>query len=116
MLSLNFTKFQFFYPLYLVVHSLPISLRFFKGIITVIDHQTNFYKIYQGGSSGIGGGVESHPRLTSEVMYRSIDNITSMPQARLVLLNAAPSNFKISLSCCYNYTSKFTKYNFFAQF
>lgn len=33
-----------------------------------------------------GGGLESYPRLTTFTRYRSVDNVTSMHQARKILL------------------------------
>ena len=56
-----------------------------------------------------GGGLESHPRLTNDMLYRAADNLTNMTDARLALLSLAPENFSISLSTCYNYTQNFRK-------
>ncbi len=50
------------------------------------------------------GGLESHPRITDGVLYRSSDSHTAMRQARELLLSLAPGGFYISLSSCYNYT------------
>ena len=54
-----------------------------------------------------GGGLEAHPRLTNETMYRTSDNVTSMRKAREILLAFAPDGFHISLSACYNYTENY---------
>ena len=56
-----------------------------------------------------GGGLESHPKLTNDILYRAADNATNMTDARLALLSLAPENFSISLSTCYNYTQNFRK-------
>lgn len=54
-----------------------------------------------------GGGLEAHPRLTTGTLYRGVDNVTTMKQAREILLSMAPEGFKISLSACYNYTENY---------
>jgi hypothetical protein len=58
-------------------------------------------------SSGMVGGLESHPRLTTDVMYRTKDNNLYMRQARDYLLKCAPPGFGISLKSCYNYTESY---------
>ncbi len=65
--------------------------------------------IFEGGSLDeyTGGGLESHPHLTTSTRYRSVDNVTFMHQARKILLSCAPPNFNISLSSCYNYTENY---------
>ena len=54
-----------------------------------------------------GGGLEAHPRLITGTLYRGADSITTMQQAREVLLSMAPQGFSISLSACYNYTENY---------
>ena len=54
-----------------------------------------------------GGGLEAHPRLTTGTLYRAVDNVITMKQAREILLSMAPSGFTISLSSCYNYTENY---------
>ena len=61
----------------------------------------------QAGDRGIGGGLESHSRLTCDTLFRSSDNALNMPAARKILLEAAPPGFRISLSSCYNYTESY---------
>ena len=56
-----------------------------------------------------GGGLESHPRLTTGTLYRAVDNVTSMKRAREVLFSIAPQGFKICLSSCYNYTNYYRR-------
>ena len=63
--------------------------------------------VFECGESGIGGGVESYPRLTSDIMFRSKDNNLYMWQARKTLLQVAPPQFSISLSSCFNYTDSY---------
>ena len=63
--------------------------------------------IFESGDKGIGGGVESHTRLTTDIAYRSKDNNLFMWQAREILLKVAPPDFSISLSSCYNYTESY---------
>ena len=53
------------------------------------------------------GGLESHPRLTTDIMYKSRDNNLFMWQARDILLNVCPPGLGISLSSCYNYTESY---------
>ena len=62
-----------------------------------------------------GGGLESHPRLTTDTLYRGTGNATTMPKARQLLLLMAPSNFTISLSSCYNYTQNYREGTFQAK-
>ena len=57
----------------------------------------------------VGGGLESHPRLANDILYRAPDSLTNMTDARLALLSLAPENFSISLSTCYSYTQNFRK-------
>ena len=56
---------------------------------------------------GGGGGLEAHPHLITGTLYRGADSITTMQQAREVLLSMAPQGFSISLSACYNYTENY---------
>ena len=63
--------------------------------------------IFESGKGGIGGGIEAHPRLTSDIMFRSRDNNLYMWQAREILLQVAPPQFSISLSSCFNYTDSY---------
>ena len=37
-----------------------------------------------------GGGLEAHPRLTTDVQYRASDSATTMKEARRILLSLAP--------------------------
>ena len=55
------------------------------------------------------GGLESHPRLTNGVLYRTSESSTTMKHARATVLALAPPNFSISISSCYNYTENFGK-------
>lgn len=57
-------------------------------------------------NEGGGGGLESYPRL---ILYRSVDNVTTMKRAQEILLSLALEGFKISLSCCYNYTNNYRR-------
>lgn len=41
-----------------------------------------------------GGGLEAHPRLTTGTLYRTVDHVTTMKQAREILLAMAPEGFK----------------------
>ena len=61
-----------------------------------------------GEDSGMGG-LECHPRLTTDTMYRGNCNMTTMKQARELLLSLSPEGFTISLSTCYNYTENYRK-------
>ena len=54
-----------------------------------------------------GGGLESHPRLIDTVLYRAVDNNTTMKHARETILALAPEGFNISLSSCFNYTQNY---------
>ena len=63
--------------------------------------------IFVSGDKDIGGGLESHSRLTTDILYRSNDNNLFMRQAREIILQVAPPNFSISLSSCYNYTDSY---------
>ena len=63
--------------------------------------------IVQQEGNGVIGGLECHPRLTADVLYRSRDNNFFMRQAREILLNVAPPGFSIALSTCYNYTESY---------
>ena len=61
-------------------------------------------KISDTGQHEIEGGLESHRRLITETLFRSNDNLLSMPQARDFVLQVAPVGFQISLPSMYNYT------------
>ena len=56
-----------------------------------------------------GGGMESHSKLKSEIMYRASNNATKMTEVRDILIAAADPGFSISLSSCYNYTMNYRK-------
>ena len=64
-------------------------------------------EIFNYGSGEMVGGLESHPRLTTDIMYRSRDNNLFMRQARDILLKVCPPGLGISLSSCYNYTKSY---------
>ena len=72
-------------------------------------------EIFSYGSSGLLGGLESHPRLTTDVLYRSRDNNLFMRQAREILLKVAPPGFAISLASCYNYTESYKENTYSAK-
>lgn len=54
-----------------------------------------------------GGGLEAYLRLTTCTLYRGVNNVTTMRQAREILPSMAPEGFNISLSACYNYTENY---------
>jgi hypothetical protein len=64
-------------------------------------------EIFNHGGNEMHGGLESHPRLTSDILYRSRDNTLFMHQARKILLQVSPPGFGISLKSCYNYTESY---------
>ncbi|CAB3980263.1 Hypothetical predicted protein [Paramuricea clavata] len=70
--------------------------------------------IFQAGDAG-DGGMECHPRLTTDVQYRSKDNNFFMRQAREILLSVAPPKFSIALSTCYNYTESYKQGTYSAK-
>ena len=73
-------------------------------------------QIFSHGSNGLLGGLESHPRLTTDILYRSRDNTLFMREAREILLKVAPSGFgKSSLSSCYNYTESYKENTYSAK-
>ena len=74
----------------------------FPEMAAVLEHAFGECDIKEGG-----GGLEAHPRLTNETLYRTSDNVTSMRKAREILLAFAPDGFHISLSACYNYTENY---------
>jgi len=51
-----------------------------------------------------GGGLQSHPSLLGDTLYRTLQNNTDMKCARELVIDLSNPDFKISLSCCYNYT------------
>lgn len=51
-----------------------------------------------------GCGLEAHPRLKNDILFRSKDNNTFMWQAHKIINAISPPSFNISLSSCYNYT------------
>jgi hypothetical protein len=63
--------------------------------------------IFSQGSDGIHGGLVYHPRLTTDIMYKSKDKNLFMRQACETLIKVAPPGFGISLSSCYNYTESY---------
>ena len=58
-----------------------------------------------------GGGLESHQRLIDLVLYPAADSSTIMRQARKTVLTLAFKDFKISLSCYFNYTHNYREGN-----
>ena len=74
----------------------------FPELAAILTFAFGEYDIIEGG-----GGLQSHPRLTTGTMYKSSDNCLTMKRAREILLSCAPENFKISLSACYNYTENY---------
>ncbi len=56
-----------------------------------------------------GCGLEAHPRLKEDILYRSKDNNTFMRQAHEIISTISPPSFNISLSSCYNYTMTYKK-------
>lgn len=56
-----------------------------------------------------GGGLQSHPRLIDDTLYRTPQNNTDMKQARELVIALSNADFKILLSCCYNYKCIYTQ-------
>jgi len=77
--------------------------------------KTVLEEILSHGSDGMVGGLESHPRLTTDIMFRSKDNNLYMRQARDILLQNAPPVFGISLKSCYNYTECYKENTYSAK-
>ena len=82
-----------------------LKIEEFPDIATILEYEFGEGDRIKRG----GGGLESHPKLTNDILYRAADNVTNMTDARLALLSLAPENFSISLSTCYNYTQNFRK-------
>jgi hypothetical protein len=61
------------------------------------------------------GGLQSHPRLTTDTLYRTPDCNIDMQKARELVVAMADPNFKISLASCYNYTQNYKKNTFQAR-
>ena len=55
------------------------------------------------------GGLQSHPRLLEDTLYRTTLNNTDMKGAGELVLALSNPDFKISPSCCYNYTQNYKK-------
>ena len=72
-------------------------------------------EIFHYGTEEMMGGLESHPRLTIDIMYRSCDNNLFMGQAREILLKVCPPGLGISLSSCYNYTESYKEKTYQAK-
>ena len=82
-----------------------LKLEQFPQLATALEYAFGELDMSDGG----GGDLESHPRLTTGTLYRSVDNVTTMRRAREILLSLAPEGFNISLSCCYNYTNNYRR-------
>ena len=54
-------------------------------------------------------GIQSHPRLTVDTLYRTPDSNVVMRDARELVLAMSDPSFSISLSSCYNYTQNYKK-------
>lgn len=54
-------------------------------------------------------GIQSHPRLTVDTLYRTPDSNVYMKEARELVLAMSDPSFSISLSSCYNYTQNYKK-------
>lgn len=73
-------------------------------------------EIFNQGSTGmLHGGLESHPRLTTDILYKSSDNTLFMRQARDIILKVAPPGFGMSLKSCYNYTESYKEKTYSAK-
>ena len=51
-----------------------------------------------------GGGLEAHPKLYENTLYKAMDNKTNMREAREVILALSKEEIDVSLSCLYTYT------------
>ena len=67
------------------------------------------YAFLEGDIERGGGGLQSHPRLIEDTLYRTPQNNTDMKRARELIIALSNPDFKISLSCCYNYTQNYKK-------
>ena len=105
-------------------HRLIISARKLKEIKTIASGRgrklksTEFPQLAMALEYAFGensrsedsvGGLESHPRLTNGVLYRTSESSTTMKHARLTVLALAQPNFSISLSSCYNFTENYRR-------
>jgi hypothetical protein len=55
-----------------------------------------------------GENAKSHPRLTTDLLYKSPKLALTMPKAREMILSVLPDSISnISLSCCYTYTENY---------
>ena len=82
----------------------------FPELAAVLEYAFGEHDVQRGG-----GGLEAHPRLTTGTMYKACDSITTMKDAREMLLSLAPRGFTISLSSCYNYTENYREGSFQAK-
>ena len=57
----------------------------------------------------VGGGGLDLARLTTGTLYRGINSVTTVQNAREVFLSMAPECFSISLSACYNYIENYSQ-------
>ena len=81
-----------------------LKCQHFPELATVLQYAFGELDIKHGG-----GGLESHPRLTCQTLYKASDSVTCMREARELLLSLAPKGFTLSLSSCYNYTENYRK-------
>ena len=77
-----------------------LKIEEFPDLVSILE-----YEFGEGG----GGGLESHSKLHNDILYRAADNKTKMKDAREAILAAAPEDFSISLSACFNYTQNYRK-------
>ncbi|XP_035697939.1 uncharacterized protein LOC118431000 isoform X1 [Branchiostoma floridae] len=83
----------------------PLKIDSFPELPQVIE---TFFELYTETGTG-GGGLEAHPRLSNEILYKSRDSALDMIQCREALLCSPirPPDFTISRSSCYNYTQNY---------
>ena len=67
----------------------------FPELATVLAYVFGEYDVTEGG-----GGLEAHPRLTTNWHTVLIFSVTSMKRALEVLLSLLPMGYKISRSMC----------------
>jgi hypothetical protein len=76
-----------------------------ESLVPLVEYAFMNNDIHKRG----GGGLQSHPRLIDETLYRTPDGNTDMKKAREIVISMSNPDFHISLSCCYNYTQNYKK-------
>ena len=86
-----------------------LNIEEFPDLVSILE-----YEFGEGDDRKHGGGLESLNYITT-ILYRAADNKTKMKDAQEAILAAAPEDFSISLSACFQLHTESSKGDQVAQ-